>query len=84
MGYHDNQSVGSDFFQNIHNLNACFCIQCTGGFIRQNNIGVVYNGSGNGDSLHLSAGHFVGLFIKLIAKSHFFQRFLCPRAACLF
>ena len=51
------------------------CIQITGGLVRQNHGGIVYQCTGDGYALHLSAGHLIGLVFQTVAQSYGFQRF---------
>ena len=73
MGDHDDQAVLGDFLEQIHDLHAGFGVKRTGRLIRQQDIGVVHQGSGDGDSLHLTAGHLVGFFVELLAEPYLFQ-----------
>lgn len=84
MRYHDDQTIFRDFFEDLHDLQAGLGIQRTCRFVCQNDIRIIHDGLGDRNSLHLSAGHFTGFFLELIAKSYFFQRFLGPLASfCL-
>ena len=73
VGNHDHQPVPGHFLQKLHDLHAGFRIQRAGGFIRQQNVRVIDQRTGNGHPLHLSAGHLIRLFMKLIAQSHILQ-----------
>ena len=58
-------------------MNTGFGIQSAGRLVCQDNIRIVDDSAGNGNTLHLPARHLAGLLIQLIAKSHFFKCFLC-------
>ena len=81
MRNHDNQSVGSHFLQKVHDLHTCIRIQRTGRFIRQQNIRIIHQGTGNGNSLHLSARHLCRFFMHLITEPDFAQGILRPSSA---
>ena len=74
MGNHDNQSVLGHFFQQIHYLNTCLTIQGTCRFIRQKDIRVIHQGTGQRYTLHLTTGHLIRLLMDLIPQTYFFQR----------
>ena len=78
VGNHDHQPVTGYRLQQIHDLHTGFRVQCAGGFIRQQNIGIVDQCPGDGHPLHLTAGHLIGLFVQLIAQAHILQSFLRP------
>ena len=83
VGDHNHQPLLGNFFQNLHNLLAGFRIQGAGGFIRQNNLRVVHQGSGDGHPLHLSAGHLPGALPQLVSQTHLLQGLLGPAAPLL-
>ena len=70
MRYHDDQTVACYLLEYLHYLNAGFGVKRSGRLVGKQNVGVVYQRAGDGDTLHLTAGHLVGLFVKLIAQSH--------------
>ena len=41
-------------------------VQCAGGFVRQNQLGIVDDGSGAGAPLLLAAGYLIGVFFQNI------------------
>ena len=84
VGDHHHQTVPGHFLQQFHDLHAGFRVQRAGGFIGQQNIRIVDQGTGNGHTLHLAAGHLVGLFVELIAQAHVLQSLRCPAAALFF
>ena len=78
VSYHDNELFFWNLFQKLHNLNARFGIKSARGLIGKQDIGVVNQCSCNGNSLHLTARHLIGLFVKLISQAYLFKRRLCP------
>ena len=84
MGNHDDQLFPRDLPQDLHDLNAGLGIQRTGRFIRQQDIRVVDQRTGNRNPLHLSARHLGRPFADLVAKPDLFQCFDGTAAAfCL-
>ena len=81
VGNHDHQTVLCHILQQIHDLHAGLRVQCAGGFVRQQNIRIVYQCAGNGHALHLTAGHLVGPLVQLVAQTHILQCLLGPLAA---
>ena len=75
VGDHNHQTILGDLLQQLHNLHRGLRVQCAGGFVCQQDLRVVDQGAGDGHALHLTAGHLVGLFVKLIAQTHLFQGF---------
>ena len=55
MSYHNHKTVLGNLFQNIHYLNAGLGVKSTRGLISKDNIGIVNKGTGNCNTLHLSA-----------------------------
>ena len=84
VGDHYHQSVLSHLFQQIHDLHTSLRVQCAGRLIRQQNIGIVHQRTGNGHTLHLATGHLIGLLMQLIAQAHILQRLHRPLAALPF
>ena len=83
VGDHHHKAVLGNLLQQLHDLHAGFRVQRAGGFVSQQNIRVIDQRTGNGHTLHLAAGHLVGLLMKLIAQAHSFQRAGSPAAALL-
>ena len=81
VGHHDDQPVFGDLLQQLHNLDRGLGVQRARRFVRQQDIRVVHQGAGDGDALHLAAGHLVRLLLKLIPEPDFAQGFLRPAAA---
>ena len=81
MGNHDDQTILSHFLQDVHDLHAGLGVQCAGGLIRQDDVGIVHQRTGNGHALHLAAGHLGGLLAQLIAQTYILQHLDGPLAA---
>ena len=81
MRHHDDEPVFGDLLQQFHDLHRGLGVQRPRRFIRQQDIRVVHQGAGNGDALHLAAGHLVRFLLKLIPEADFAQRLLRPAAA---
>ena len=81
VGDHDHQPVPGHFLQQFHHLDAGLAVQRTGGLVRQQDVGVVHQGAGDGHALHLAAGHLAGVLVQLAAQAHILQRFGRPAAA---
>ena len=73
VGDHDHKPILGHRFQQLHYLHAGVTVQCAGWLICQQNIRVVYQRTGDGHTLHLTAGHLVGLLVQLIAQPHILQ-----------
>ena len=84
MGDHDHKTILGHFLQNLHDLHAGLRVQSAGWFVSQNDVGVVDQRTGDGHTLHLTAGHFAGALLQLIAKPHGFQCFRGASAAFCF
>jgi len=74
VGDHDHQPVPRYFLEQLHDLNAGLAVQCAGGLVCQQDIGVVHQCAGNGYALHLPAGHLAGVLVQLVAQPHLLQR----------
>ena len=81
MGHHDDQPLGGDLLEDLHDLHAGLGVEGAGRLVGQNDIGVVDDGAGNGNALHLPARHFGGLFDQLAAQPDALQRFFGALAA---
>ena len=78
MRYHDDETVFCGGFQQFHDLNTGFAVQGAGGFIGKYDFGVIYQCTGNGNTLHLSTGKLVGAFCEVLSQTDSFQRSGCP------
>ena len=74
MRDHDDEAVIGDLFEKIHDLDGSLGVQGAGGLIGEKDLGVVDKSARDRDTLHLSAGHLVGLFVGLIPKADLFER----------
>ena len=74
VGDHDHQPVLCHLLEQLHDLDAGFAVQRAGGLVRQQDIRVVDQRTGNGNALHLAAGHLAGVLVQLIAQPHLLQR----------
>ena len=82
--YHYNKLITGNFLQQSHNLNTCLRVKRTRRLVGKKNMGIINKGTGNGNSLHLSARHLVRLFVNLVAESNLFKGFGSPFSAlCL-
>ncbi|CDC61055.1 6-pyruvoyl-tetrahydropterin synthase [Clostridium sp. CAG:448] len=77
---HDNQFVLGNALENFHDLHAGFGVKRAGRLIRKQNIRVIDQGTRDRDTLHLSAGHLIGAFVKLVAQSDALQCLFCAAA----
>ena len=77
MSYHDDQLITGDLGKQVHDLTACFSIKSTCGLVCKENFRVIDQRAGNGNSLHLTAGHLIGTLFKLIS-----QAYLCKHLHC--
>ena len=55
MRNHDNKAVLGNFLQKIHDLDACFRVQRSGRFIRQQDVRIIDQSTRDRNSLHLAA-----------------------------
>ena len=83
VGDHDDQPVARDLFEQLHDLHARLAVQRAGGFVREDDVGVVDQGARYRDALHLTARHLVRLFLRLLFQPDFAQRFQRPLSALL-
>ena len=74
MGDHDDEAVFGHLFQKVHDLHRGLRVEGAGGLVGQDNVRVVDEGTGNGDTLHLSAGKLVRLLVGLVPEADFLQR----------
>ena len=74
MRDHDDELILRYLLEYLHDLHACFRIECTSRLIGKQNIGIIHQRTGNRNALHLAAGHLVRLLAELIAKSYLFKR----------
>ena len=67
--HHDDKPVFRDLLQQFHNLHRGLGVQSARRLIRQENIRVVHQGAGNGNTLHLAAGHLIRFLLELIPEA---------------
>lgn len=84
MGDHNDEPVFRHLFEQFHDLHAGFAVQRARGFVGKNDVGIVDESTGNRHPLHLSAGHLVGLFLRLFFEPDFAERFQRSFAALFF
>ena len=63
---HDDEAVAGDVAQQVHDLNAGLGVEGAGGFVREEDLGVIDEGSRNGDALHLATRHLRGLLVDVV------------------
>ena len=73
VGDHAHQPVTCHLLEQLHHLKAGLAVQCAGGLVCQQDIGVVHQRTGNGYPLHLPAGHLAGALVQLVAQPHLLQ-----------
>ena len=71
MGDHqDTASVSAiDLFDQLQDFHRCGGIQSAGGFVAEQDAGVLYDGPANGRSLLLAAGKLAGKFILMVFQA---------------
>lgn len=70
VGDHDDQAVLGDLAQQVHDLHARLRVEGAGRLVRQEDLRVVDEGAGDGDALHLPAGHLGGQFADVLGQPH--------------
>ena len=81
MRDHDNELILGYLLEYLHYLHARIRVERTRRLVGEQNVGVVYQRSGDGNSLHLATGHLVGLLRELIAQSDLLECMHRPFAA---
>ena len=71
---HDDQPVIRDLLQKVHDLLRGLGVQRARGFVGEDDLRIVDDGARDGDALHLSARHLVGLLFELSAQPHALER----------
>ena len=84
MSYHYNESLTCDLADEIHNLHACYGIECAGRLVCEQDFRVVYKCTRNCYSLALTARKLIRLLIILIGESDSVKRTLCTLDSLLF
>ena len=76
VGYdHDGHARFMQVFQNLHDLYGSLAVESTGRFVGKDNLGAGNQCTGNGYTLLLSAGHFVGHVVSPLFQPQAFQIF---------
>ena len=79
MRDHDDELIPGYLLEDIHDLHGGLGVERAGRLVGKQDIRVVHERAGNGDALHLAAGHLVRLLIELIAEADLSERFGRPR-----
>ena len=74
MRNHDNELILGNLLEDIHYLHGGIGVERARRFVRKKDIGVIDERTRDCDTLHLTAGHLVRLFVELVAKPYLFQR----------
>ena len=74
VGDHDYEAVFCHILQQLHDLDARLAVQCAGGLVGQQDVGIVDEGAGDGHALHLAARHLGGALVELVPQAHLPQR----------
>ena len=74
MRDHDDELIPGYLLEDIHDLHGGLGVERAGRLVGKQDIRIVHKRAGDGDALHLAAGHLVGLFIHLIAETHALKR----------
>ncbi len=81
MSYHDNETVFRDLLEYLHYLNARLGIESACRLVSEDYIGIVDDGTGDSNSLHLTARHLARTLLHLVAESHLLKSFFSAFAA---
>ena len=74
VGDEDNRaSLGVQALEEHQDLERGTGIKITGRLISQNNGSIIHHGTGDGNTLHLSAGHLIGFMFQTVTQSHSYQ-----------
>ena len=65
----DGVALFGEVFEQGHDFFAGFGIEISGGFVGEEDGGIVDEGAGDGDALALAAGHFVGAMMNAIGEA---------------
>ena len=83
MRDHNDELILRYLLENVHYLHGGIGVERAGRLVGQENIRIIDERTGNGNALHLAAGHLVRLLLKLIAEADLFQRLSRAAAALL-
>ena len=73
--HHHHKPILCHLFKKLHDLYRRLGIKRTGRLICKKYIRIIYKGTGNRHTLHLSAGKLVGPFVDMLCKPHIFKCF---------
>ena len=79
MRDHDDELILGYLLENIHDLHGGLGVERAGRLVGKQDIRIVHKRAGDGDALHLAAGHLVRLLVELIAETDLSERFGRPR-----
>ena len=74
---HHSDVFGCQVFDDLQDFAGELRIQGRGWLVEEKDVRVHAQGSGDGNSLLLSAGELVGIVVFLVGESHFFQKLSC-------
>lgn len=63
--------------KDTHYFRPHFGIEVTGRFVGENNLGIAYNGAGNGHALALTSGELLGIMAQPMRHFHALEDFVC-------
>ena len=67
--HHDDEAVAGHVAQQVHDLHARLGVEGAGGFVGQQDLGVVDEGARDGDALHLATRHLRGLLVDVVLQA---------------
>ena len=79
MRDHDDELILGYLLEDIHDLHGGLGVERAGRLVGKQDIRIVHKRAGDGDALHLAAGHLVWLLVELIAETDLSERFGRPR-----
>ena len=74
---HHGDVLGCQVFDDFQDFAGEFGVKGGGRLIKEQDVRVHAQGSGNGNSLLLSAGELVGVIVFFVGEAHFFQKLSC-------
>ena len=75
MRDHDDELILGYLLEDIHDLHGGLGVERAGRLVGKQDIRIVHKRAGDGDALHLAAGHLVRLLVELIAETDLSERF---------
>ena len=73
MRHHDDEAVAGHISQQVHDLHARLGVEGAGGLVGQQDLGVIDEGSRDGDALHLATRHLRGLLVDVVLQADTFK-----------